>query len=93
MTCLADMQSLTSGAYYYHKTEPGMNYEDTMLAVHKDAIQQAIPYRLVANTHLYKQSRDFHISTKYDLADITSTMTGGTQMTMLATEAPSPGKP
>ena len=35
------------GSYYYHNTEPGMNYEDTILGVYKYVNQSGIPYRYV----------------------------------------------
>jgi hypothetical protein len=33
-----------NGGYYYYRTEPGMNEEDTLLAVKADADQRHIPY-------------------------------------------------
>ncbi len=33
-----------NGSYYYYRTEPGMNYEDTLLAVKKYADEARIPY-------------------------------------------------
>ena len=33
------------GAYYYYRTEKGLNYEDTLLAVDKYAKDNHIPYR------------------------------------------------
>lgn len=33
-----------NGAYYYYKTEPNMNEEDTLLAVRDDAVLRGIPY-------------------------------------------------
>ncbi len=33
-----------NGSYYYYKTEKGMNYEDTMIAVKEDADRLGIPY-------------------------------------------------
>lgn len=33
-----------NGAYYYYKTEPGMNYEDTLLAVKADADRLGVPF-------------------------------------------------
>ncbi len=35
-----------AGAYYYHHTEKGKNYEQTMLDVLSYAEQEKIPYRL-----------------------------------------------
>ncbi len=37
---------LIVGAYYYHHTEKGKNYEQTMLDVLSYAEQEKIPYRL-----------------------------------------------
>jgi hypothetical protein len=36
-----------NGAYYYYKTEKGMNYEDTLLKVKQDAEERGIPYGYV----------------------------------------------
>ncbi|HUT52951.1 MAG TPA: hypothetical protein VM658_06140 [bacterium] len=33
-----------NGSYYYYRTEPGMNYQDTLLAVKKYADEARIPY-------------------------------------------------
>jgi len=40
MDCL-----LLLGSYYYHHTEPGMNYEETLLGVYKYAKESGIPYK------------------------------------------------
>ncbi len=40
------MLFLIIGAYYYHHTEKGKNYEQTMLDVLRYAKKQEIPYRL-----------------------------------------------
>ncbi len=34
-----------NGSYYYYKTEPGMNYQDTLLAVKADADRAGVPFR------------------------------------------------
>ena len=33
------------GGYYFYNTEPDMNYEETMIAVKKDADANGIPYK------------------------------------------------
>lgn len=37
--------STDNGAWYYYKTEPGMNYQDTMILVKKYADAAGLPYR------------------------------------------------
>ena len=44
---LMQVHLLFVGSYYYHNTEPGMNYEETILGVYKYANQTGIPYRWV----------------------------------------------
>eukprot|EP01012_Entosiphon_sulcatum_P028632 TRINITY_DN3468_c0_g1_i1.p1 TRINITY_DN3468_c0_g1~~TRINITY_DN3468_c0_g1_i1.p1 ORF type:complete len:750 (+),score=126.46 TRINITY_DN3468_c0_g1_i1:23-2251(+) len=39
--------STDNGAYYYYKTEPGKNYEDTLVDVQKYAQSVGIPYRYI----------------------------------------------
>ena len=34
-----------TGGYYYYKTEKGMNYEDTIIAVKDYSDAEGIPYR------------------------------------------------
>jgi len=34
-----------SGGYYYWKTEPGLNFEDTMIGVYNYSSHNRIPYR------------------------------------------------
>ena len=46
---------LIIGAYYYHHTEKGKNYEQTMLDVLSYAKQQEIPYRLELRIKNYLQ--------------------------------------
>lgn len=48
-----------NGAYYYYKTEPGMNYEKTLVSEIKYALQNNIPYRYIQydSWFYYKGSR------------------------------------
>lgn len=39
--------STDNGAYYYYQTEPGLNYEDTLIGVRQYADAAGIPYRYV----------------------------------------------